>query len=213
MSESSRRQTDLRAVRHPDDPPRIDLAGGRLAEVESWLAAEARHDVPAAEAALSALFDDRRARRRSPLADRVMAAARVEGTLRRPWWGRYALAGATLGVWIVALAGLSLAAGLLIPGSSWLAPSWLGSSWLASSWLAGGLTQVAGALAEGVRVAHFGWDLVRGLQQALWTLLAAPQVTAWMAMTFAAVAFSWFWLGRLLAADASDATNGCLETA
>ena len=187
MSESSRHEASVSGAR-PAERHRI----------ETWLAAEARQDVPTAEAALRAVFDQRPPRGSSILADRVMVAARAEGALPERAWGRFVLAAVAISTWVAMIAGIGMAAGLVLPGSPLLVS---------------GMARAVDTLADGVRVVHFGWDLVRGLQQALLTMLAAPEVTMMIVVAMAAGIASWFWLGRLLAADASDASTGRFETA
>lgn len=166
--------------------------------IERWLATEASGEVPAAEAALESIFD-RRPTGRSQFADRVMAAAVAEGVLvAPPPKGRLVLAALAVGSWAVLAAGAVFAVVAARPGSDRLAAE---------------VTRAAEALADGARVAHFGWQLLEVMRTTLLTILASPNGSLMVVSAALASALSMVWLGRLLAADASDATTVRLESA
>lgn len=185
MSDTSSRQT------------KVTRAARRC--IERWLAAEARCDVPAAEDALGAVLRHRPAGRQSALSQRVMTAALAEGLVpAAPARGRFVLAAVALAAWLALVAAIGLMVSLVLPDTPWLAA---------------GMARAVGVLAAGARVVHFGWELIGDLRRSVLTMLASPDGAALTIAVMVACALSWVWLGRLLAADASDASIARIETA
>lgn len=168
--------------------------------IAAWLAAESEHDVPTAEAALAAWFDQvERPAPSAGFASRVLAAAAAEGSVpHQPTGRRYVLIGLVVGAWTT----LSLAVAALMLASL-----------SGSNLLAAGATRAGSLLAASARVARFGWELLDGLRLLALSLLSSPDGVLVVLVTVLACAGALTWLGRLLAVDASDASISSLEIA
>lgn len=154
--------------------------------LDAWLDAEARLEVPAAEAALRAVLRHQpEAEPRAGFASRVMGAARQQRLVpEQAPSRRRLLVACALGAWTAVTAALLVGFFLSVP-----------------------------TMAASARVVRFGWDLLEGLRQTALVAVGSPGGALALAVALIACATALTWLGRLLAADTSDASTARLEAA